>query len=587
MPLTIGPNDKNLAKTLTGSEELIAPTQMNLKTIAAAADLAPDEVAALRGAGEVLLQVRVRREFPVLGRVFDDLLSRLKDGTPTKPLTEGETRALVELMGSLSHAEHDALVLLKNRGVIQSQHWDAVVVPHRDASNAEQDARLNKAKWGLANIANMSAPVGAAILVSTVASGGVIGMVGATAVALGMGLTVTPKIGKEIQTAGRVEARTLGMNALEGKEVSSEVVLMASRLAEGAVFEGKGRIGERLNTEVELGTLALNAREKAAIPWSPEEQPFMPLAQDWYYGLADLLAAHEKQPMNDAALRGKAFALRGEVMRPERLEVLAKGFIATTLAARTEVDPKLQGLVYLGHVVETTEQIAAALQKSGGKPTDDVKEAASSLVQLAELVRPEIKGHMPASLKKALSELAAGGTTTSLTQGVADARRTLDDERRASGLYREEAKNQVKLAFRALWGQILPSFQDVKDTPKLKIKQTEPDVDGGYVVRGAVKHGWFGSEGSFEMKLSSAGLVDADSIKIDLGPTFAVQAAKNAFERAGEMLGKDVRVRIADLVQAGTAGGDPYVVRCMLDGGATCDVKVSAMGMVDWATVRV
>jgi hypothetical protein len=618
MPLTIGPVDKkNLAKTLTNSEELLQPTEMSLKDIAAAPDLRADEVAALRTAGAALLEIRVRREFPILGRVLDDVLSRLKDGTPPKPLSDGETRALVELMGTLSHAQNDALVFLKNRNIIQSPQWDKIVVPHRDASNVEGDKHLNKAKWGVLNAANLSSPVAAAILVSTVASGGILGMVGATAVAIGMGMTVTKNVAGKLGTDARVEARTIGMDALEGKEVASEAVLIASRLAEGLVFidtsaelprsaadaffgvpkkkadPKPGEFAQKLGTEVELGTMVLNAREKAGLDWSPEEQPFIPLTTGWYYGLADLLEKHEKTPLSDTQLRQAAFELRGEVMKPADLENVAKAFITTSLAANIGDDPGRQGLVLLDHVQKQGRALLAQLQKANGVPTDETKSAAQSLAALDGLVRKELQGKVPAGLVATLKDVAAGKTLdragqAAMAKGLDGAKANFDDLKQSSGLTYSDATDRAKEAFATLWGAVLPSFQDVKrgDVPKLKVANVVSDGQGRIDVTGTVKHGWFGSEGSFSMKLTSAGLVDPESIKMDLGPTFAVSAAKNAVERAGAMLGKDAMVWVADLLPKAKAD-DPYVVRCSLAGGKKCDVAVTAMGMVDWSTVRI
>jgi hypothetical protein len=593
MPITIRPPASDLKKVLTASEELVQPTQKNLKEIRAAPDLSAAESDALRVAGEVLQHVRVRREFPILGRVFDDLMSRLKDGAAMKPLSEGETRALIDLTGSLSYAENDALVMLKNRGIITSAHWDSVVEPHAKATNLDQERNKGKLKWGLATVGNMASPLGVAVAVSTVASGGIVGMGAATVVALGIGMGITPKIQGRIQTAGRVEGRTLGMDALEGKEVESEAVLLASRMAEGRVFNGATKdIRARLSTEVEVGTLALNAREKAGIAWTDEEQPFMPLATEWYYGLADLLAADEKKPLSDASLRQAAFDLRGKVMKPAQLETVAKGFIMTALAARKSDDPARQALVFMEHVSDMSEKLASELEKTKGVPNAEVKAVADGLVKLSGVVNKEARRTMPGLLLERLTDIAAGKpqdmvAMNRLQEGVKQARNSREDLRSLHGLTAYSAEDTVKAAFSTLWGQVLPSFQEVEDTPKLRIQSTVSDGRGGFTVSGAVKHGWFGTEGSFSMKLTAAGLVDPKSMKIDLGPTFLVNAAKNAVERGAAMLGKDVRVDLADLKREGKAPDTPYVVNCTLDNGKSFDVSVTPMGMVDWSTVRV
>lgn len=592
-PLTLAPPDKNLAKVLTASEELVQPTQKNLKAINASPDLSADEVQALRAAGEVLQHVRVRREFPILGRVFDDLMGRLKDGDQMKPLSEGETKALVELMGSLSSAEHDALVMLKNRGIITSQHW-SVVEDHTKATNADQDRarRMGSMKWGIATVANMASPLGVAIGVGAMAAGP-IGMAGATVVALGIGMGITPKVQNKIQIAGRVEGRTLGMDALEGKEVTSEAVLLAARMAQGKAFDGETKgIRARLTTEVEIGTLALNAREKAGIPWTDQEQPFMPLATDWYYGLADLLTADEKKPVSEQSLRQAAFELRGKVMKPDQLELVAKGYIMTALAARKSDDPARQALVFMEHVTAMAEGLAADLEKTKGVPSTEARSAADGLVKLHGVVNKEAQRTMPGLLMERLQDVAKGkpqdmAAMNRLQEGVKQARGSREDLSMLHGLSAWDAEETVKAAFTTLWGQVLPSFQEVEDTPKLRIQSATPDGKGGFTVSGAVKHGWFGTEGAFSLKLTAAGLIDPKSMKIDLGPTFLVNAAKNAVERGAAMLGKDVRVELADLKREGKAPDVPYVVACRLDDGRSFDVRVTPMGMVDWSTVRV
>ncbi len=577
---------------LTASEEVLDPTGKQLEAIAGGADVRPDEAALMRGSTEAILKLRVRREHAILGRIFVHVLSRAGEGGKLQPLSEGEAKVLLEIMGTLSHSEHDSLKHLRDKGAIDKPTWDKVIAPARDASNETQagQARATKVKWGLATAGNQAGPMLAAIGIGT-AVAGPIGAVGAMVLSLGLGMTITPKIQTKIMEGGRVEGRTLGMNVLEGEETTSEAMLLTARAAEGDILlGGKGTLLDRIKSEVELGSLAVKARGQAGVQPSPLEQPFFKSAAQYHGGLAKLAEKAGTGRMKEAELRQAVYDIRSQVLSPAFTDTVARTSILHSVVA----NQKTQALAFLRNLADIAPQLHELVKKNGGAADQPTQQTAGALLAISGALHKDNQGLVSDKLKAQLTTLAQGGKLDGA--GVAELGKQAelvrkDLKRREPELKLSEggAKEQAQAVFNVLWGQVVPSFQGQDETPKAKDLEAKPLPGGGFEVTGSFKAGLlWGSTGSFSVKLTDIGTVDTESLKVVVGEPYMKEAAKSALQRYGAMLGHgELEVDDVNVTQKGEAPDKPYEVACTLGTGKTAFMKISPMGMVDWGSIKI
>jgi hypothetical protein len=578
MSLTVGYKDlKQLRSTLANSAQQIDPVVDQLKGLSIAPDLKADEVAALKKAVEVGIKLQLRREFPILERVVDNLLSRLQTGEDLKPLTTVESRALVDLLGSLSDAENEALNYLRGAGLIREADWKDVVEPHRAESNKIQRTEVKKVKWGLAVGANGLAPAVAAISLSMLIPG-IGGAIGAVAMATGMGLAVTPKIHEKINVSSRIEGRALGMNVIEGRETMSELVLLAARVADGDVF--KGNIQENVEREVALGNLLLESRGRAGIQTGAYEGEFRDMARDYHMGLAGIAEQNATTPMDGGAMRKEIYDLRAGLMAPEKVTPLVQ--LVGAINIPTDTDTR----VMVAH-----RQVANLFKLLGEQAAAGGPEAQGTAIYLNHalpLLDDEVQGAVTSVMRNLVSKIGKGEVLTAEDKALlkdcgVELSRIADAKIERDGLDYGRAEDRAREVLAVMLEQVLPSFGEEMGDPKFRDVRAFGE-DGGFTVKGAFKSGLFSNEGSFELKLHRDGTVDMDSFKLDVGPKRARTVAEAAAKEAASMLlGRAASVSVNGI----SGGGDKnYVADVSID-GKRAKVEVTPMGLVDWSSIKV
>ncbi len=577
MTLKVGPNDKTLRALLANSAQQTDPLTLQLRAIHASPDLKPDEASVLRSAAEVVIKLQLRREYPILERVLSSLMGRLKTGDAVQPLDTAQTKALVELMGTLSDAENAALNHLNDVGLIKPTDWQDVVKPHKAWSNRLEHGDVQKVKWGAALLANGLSPVAAAITLSMLIPG-VGGALGAVVMATGMGLAVSPKVNAKIQFASSVENRAMGMNTLEGRETVSEPVLLTARLAEGAAFQGPN-MAANLAQEVELMNLLLKARSDSNKGWGGYESAFLQSAGNYQAGVEALAKEHATTPMSDAAMRRELFDFRATLMAPEKMLPLVQ------LVAAINVPPNDDTRIILGHRQMAEAFALVSKQVAVGSP--EAPASAQFILSALPVMDDEVQGSVTSFNKLLLNKVIAGAALTPDEQGQlktasTDLMRIATDALSYHGLDASGAKKRGSEIVEAYLRNVLPAFGQESGDVKVRDVSVTTDRDGSFVVRGGFKSGWFAQEGGFHLKVGRDATADMSEVKIDIGPKRASAIAQAAVTQAATLLqtnGRDVQVTNV----SGGNGGNDYSVDVTVAGKAL-KVAVTSMGLVDWAT---
>lgn len=320
-------------QSFTDGQRLLREAQAATSFVAEQPGLAGAETQALHASSRILLGLRLRREHPIVERLLGAIEQRGRGDAPPPPLDARETRALLGVLGSLSHAESDLLNHLRRVGLISDLAWAEHVVPHRERSNREQTSRLVQLKWGVAsffaNVSPMLAGIGVAALI-----GGPLGQIGAAAVALGVGIGAAPRITDRVVQAGQRAVTLAGVNAAASPATHDEAALLVTRAAAGAPFLDRSRpILEQLHTELALARLLLDSRRLASERQSPTHAAFASAAGRYHQGLEQVLARHSPED-GDATLRGRLGAARAAALDPYWVESTARALVAERASVR-------------------------------------------------------------------------------------------------------------------------------------------------------------------------------------------------------------------------------------------------------------
>jgi hypothetical protein len=586
MPISNRTDKKTLDKTLAYQEAGLKKGSDGIDTAQKSANFSAEDQQVLAKAQDVLLNKRLETEFPIVQRVLLDAQQRLQNGEKLE-WTPDQTKGFLSILEDLSFTENDALHKLSDLGVIPKDQWDAFVKPAQDQTNQVQATIGRKAKWMLASM-GVSVPQMGIAYGAIIAVGGPAGALTALLLSTGYGLTVASKMQKAIGEKGFVENAMLGVNAAQGKEVSSEPMLLTARLAENDLLTSKeGTLADRMKQEVAMGDMLVGARQSSEMGITPIEQPFIDIAADYLAGLGPIEQKLEKGSITETEARKEIMDLRGKCLDSSRLDSVAKVALSTYVN-----HPEGQRLLFVRQLAETSQNLVDELKKSGGIPSDGMRQDAAAMLQVYSMTKGDVGKVDMASLgllaqvmgKQPLNETQIG----LLQANVATPARTLADQLEPQlKLSPDTAIKQAKLAFDVLWGTVVPSFNEIKDQPVAKGIQTKALPDGGYEVSGKFKGGilsflGIGSEGNFSVKLNDAGQVDPQSMKIDLGPKFAKFAGAKALETWSRDTGLNKSVSGVDVASS----DGKYVVTGDV-GSMRGRVEVSPMGMVSWDTLKV
>ncbi len=589
MPISNRTPPKVISQNLAVTENQLRKGTDGIKTAEGSYGFNDDDKAVLQKAKDVLLNARIQNEFPIVARVLGDVVKRVEGGEKLE-WTPEQTKGFLDLVGELSYAENDTLNKLRDLGVIPAEQWDSFVTPHKDQTNLLQSGFARKAKWGLASMGGMLPTLvlgyGAAIAI-----GGPLGALAALGASTTFGMTVGKKVQEKIGTAAFLENSKLGVNADKGEEVTSEAMLLTSRAAQGDVLlDTEGSLLDRLKREAALGDMVVQARASSGTPIGPLEQPFIDIAAKYLEGLGPIADKLDKGQLTETEARKAVFDLRAHALDAGKLDGVAK------IALSTYVNyPDGQKLVFLRQLATSSEQLVEHLKQNGGKASETERGEAAAMIQIYHATQ----GELGTLSMDALSMLATVANNIPLKpeqiqileDQVAGPAAKLSAELEPKLVATPDvAVKQAKLAFDVLWGTVVPSFNEIKDAPVAKGIKTTPLEGGGFEVSGRFKGGilsflGIGSEGNFSVKVDDAGHVDADSMKIDLGPKFAKYVGGKAFETYKDMIGLKVGTSGVDVDDNKTADGR-YTVRGRV-GDMNGNVEVSPMGMVAWDTMKV
>lgn len=597
MPISNRTPPKDLSKGLAVSETTLRKADEALKN-AQAMGLKPDEVQVLETARDTLLDARVRTEFPVLSRVLEDIKGKLEAGESLS-FTPAQTQGLLDIMQDLSFAENAMLNKLRDLDVIPKEQFDAFVQPHKDSTNELHGSTGRKAKWGLASFANMGASSAIGYGVA-IAAGGPVGAVGALAASTIWGMTVGQKIGGKISENAFIEGALLGMNQAQGKEVVSEVMLLASRAVSGDILvDNNGSLKDRLQREIAVGDMLVGARQKSGEQFAELELPFVDISAKWLEGLPKIAEGLEKGTLSEVEARAAIMALRGQVLDEKGLESVAQTALSTYVK-----DADGQQLLLVRQLSSFADNLVKHLQENGGKPDATMQQTAAAMVMIYQMAGEKV-GALDERGMKLLGLAAAGEKLTDAqvkeldTQVAAKAKATLAKKEPELEVTSSDALKQARLAFDVLWKTVVPSFQDAGDAPVAKRMKAEKLDDGSYQVSGTFKGGFLGlgNEGEFSVKVDAVGQVSAESIHIDLGADFMKDAAKTALAGYAELAGiydkptlhllsnsiesSSASPRDVKVTKQGKAPDDNYELTARL-GDKNVKLEITPMGMVAW-----
>lgn len=546
-----------------------------------------DDKAVLDKAKDVLLNARIRTEFPVVARILDDVVKRTEGGESLQ-WTPEQTKGFLNLVGELSFAENDTLNKLRDLGVIPQGDWDSFVKPHKDATNEAQGGAGRKLKYGSLSFGAMMPTMVLGFGVA-MAVGGPAGALMALAASTTFGMTAGTKLQEKIQSSAFLENAKLGVNASAGKEVTSEAMVITTRAAAGDVFRA-GNFLDHLKQEQALGDMMVQARASSDQPISPLEQPFIDIAAQYLEGLGPIIAKYDAGKLTEIDARKAVMELRGQALDANKLDGVAKAALATYVN-----HPDGQKLVFLRQLAETSEQLVEHLAKNGGKADATMRGEAAAMIQIYSATGGQL-GTLSLESLAILASVANNVPLDATQQAILKKdvmvpAQTMRDELEPKLVATKDvAISQAKAAFDVLWGTVVPSFNDIKDAPVAKGITATKLPDGGYEVSGKFKGGFLafmgiGSTGEFKVKISDAGHVDPASMKIDLGEKFAKFAGEKALEMWTKNVGIGAGVHSVGVDDKKTDEGR-YVVRGGV-GDLAGKVEVSALGLVAWNTLKV
>jgi hypothetical protein len=585
MPISNRTPPKDMGKTLAVTENRLRGASDSIKS-AQELGLKPDEVEVLEKARDVLLDARVRQEFPVLSRVFENIKSKLEGGESLE-LTEPQTRALLDMMGDHSFAENEILNKLGELGVIPKDQFDSFVKEAKDMTRTVQNTTKDKAKWAFANFGNIgvASAMGYGI---AFAVGGPAGALGAVAVSTIWGYTGGKKIQGAIAERAFIEGAVKGMNAAQGQEVGSELMLLTGRAATGEIFSGDGTLLDNLKREVELGKMLGEARAASGLGVQSLETSFMMMSQAWMAGLEPILEKLESGKMSEAEARQAIFEVRGKALNEATLEVTAQIALANYVQ-----DPDGQVLALLRQMKVSSDAAMKDLKDNGGKASQETRDTVATMVMLYQTSTAKIGGVSDRGME--LLNMVAKGEDLNPnqlkqfeSQVVANVDKSLTDREPDLKTNKSDARKQAELAFDVLWSTVVPSFQEMAEAPTATKMNAKKLDDGSWEVTGKFKGGFLGmgSEGDFSVQLSDIGQIDVSSISIDLGEDFMKDAAKVAFETYAEQTGVGGKVSDLKMEKAGKAPDDNYVMTGKV-GGKAAKVEITPMGFVAWDKLSV
>ncbi len=572
---------KRAQEALTASEQMLQPLFEQLRRVEPSPDLRPGEAATLRNTAKTIAQVRLRREHPILGRVVELIVERLRDGKPQR-LSDSETRALLDVMGSLSHAENDALKELRGLGIISDQAWQDIYEPARKKSNLEQQEQFNKVKWGSITFANQALPLAMVLTGMKLAGKNKWGAAAAVVTSFAVGMTVTPKVQEQINVAAAKEGRTLGMNVLAGAEVHDEARLMALRADTGNVLLGdQGTVLDRLRTEVALGDLLMRGRAQAGVASDAMSVRAAAIAGNYHEALSSLLSTSDKKKPSDSELRSRIVAARAKALRPVDVAELQ----ALAMAARTQMDAKGQLLIAL-RLFGTLAGPALVdqLGASGGKPSDEAVQMARILARVAGGFDEKNTPIAPAVLSIieviAQGKTVANGEIKTLERHVQQAAAKVAQDGPSLQLNAERATAQAGKALAALWLQL------GLDDPRGVKLDSKRNPDGSFAVTAA----WGSAgQGKVTFNLTELGALDPATIRVDVGTETAANIGRRGTDHLLQLLGRGEKVATTKVERTGTPPHEKYVVSGTLSGGAmkTFTLDLTPAGAIDWEQARV
>lgn len=580
---------------LAGSEATLRPANGTLTTIATSPDLTASEVAKLKAAGDAVLALRLRRENPILERVYNSIVARLEGGAEVKALTAGETSALLTLIGSVSHAENDVLKQLKDHGLITPASWDSLVVAHREASNTAQAAQFSKLKWGVAAFFNFTSPMVAAYTIGSLLSGPA-GAIAAGGVALGVAVGVLPRVQGVITKKAKEETAVLGMNALTGLDQLSELTLLTARASRGDVLTDNGqKLIDRVRNEVELGNLLIEGRSYAKLGLDELEQKIAGKVGAYHEGLADLLAQADAGKITEKGLRDGIVALRAELLDAGLLDRASRevgaGIITNTDDARA--------LRYLDAAAfEQGPALIAALDGAMGMPNAAAKTAAQEIITAAAGISGDAGVPPSQTLLGLLDKVLAGQTLSSgerstLKAEVSKAKAQHADLLPELLISEDESRSKAKELLELIFGQVIAAYTGEEHGAKIKGMKSEMRAEGGFTVTGSFAGpGWFTKSGSFSVNFDERGGIDMSdpgSVRIDLGADNIQVLGGEAIKKQLELMGIGGKAKKPAVAEKGTGETKRYELSGAIKGGEKSAYRfdMTPVGFVDWQSMKI
>jgi hypothetical protein len=543
-----------------------------------------DYSAALRGADEALLGIRLYVQSPILGRVYD-LLDKRHKGEAPEALSSDELSALMKVIGPIfSNAENDLLNHLHAVGLVNEKDWTTTVLPARKMSNEQQDISTGQFKF--LSMANQGASL--PLMAGAVAVGGLPVMFGAMGLAMAHSLTSAPRIQARINSMALEKNELVGMPAAEGMESTSNAALLLKRAARGDILRDDGRpVSERLNDEVQLASLLAGAQSAAindgTFQLTPVEQELNAISSQYVVGLARLFEENEAQPLSESDLAKRIYDLRAEALSPEKLSTGLK----LLLAREVLPDDSANKAEILAEYARTiVPSMIAQLEQNAGATDPNTQQQAVAVSALAIKGEP-LHGYVPKDTAKLLETLSQGGTLDS--SRLADLKRLLGEgQRKAEGdvskfsLNERRAKTQGGDALEAFWNRVLPSLDTVLPIPGEKLQAVR--VKDGYAVTGSMRKGLWGETGSFSLKINSDGTLNVADSTIDVGAPMAASIAQEALDDLLAFGVVSFNGRPEPMSTRPNADG--YDVKLGTAQGSSFTLHVSKLGLVDWKNVQ-
>lgn len=587
--------NRTFAGALAGSESTLRPTNKTLGGIATSPDLTANEVARLNAANNTILQLRLRRENPILERVSQKIQARLEGGAEVKPLSRAETSALMQIIGSVSHAENELLKQLESQGLISKENFDAVVVPHRDASNTAQAAQFSKLKWGAAAFMNFTSPMAIAYLAGSLL-GGPVGAIAAGALALGVGVGITPKVHGVIQKNANAEAAVLGMNLLSGSDQLSELTMLTARASRGTILADNGQpLVERLRTEVELGTMLVDGRSYAKLGLDDLEQKIAAKVGKYHEGLAALLEKADAGQLTEAQLRSQIVALRAELLDAKLLDRTARE-VAGEMVSASDESRSLHYLEAAG--LEQGPAIIADIERLQGASVKATRDAAGQILTLASQIDGSAGVPPSQKLIAVLTKVLEGDLLTAADRGALKAEVQLAKAKHQEMLpellmSEDESRAKTKSFLELIFTQVVGSLTGEERPMKIKDMRSDSLEGGGFVVSGKFAgDGWFSKSGSFSVRFDQYGAIDttkSGSIAVDLGADNIAVLGAEAIRRQLELMGVAGKAKKPFVTERGAGEDKRYEVSGEIKKSDKSSYRfdMTPVGFVDWQSMKV